>query len=60
MGTCERCGSSNLVSIQVQLTDETKLEFRICQRCESKSWVGNGDSISLQQVLELTSASRAR
>jgi transcription elongation factor Elf1 len=57
---CERCGSNNLVSISVQLGDDSKVEFKTCHRCESKTWTAPSGRVTLSEVLELASAHRPK
>lgn len=57
---CERCGSDDMIVINVQLGDGSKILFSSCPTCESKVWQAGSGRVSLQEVLQLASTHRPR
>lgn len=51
---CERCGSENLITIQLDLSDEA-LTLHRCSNCDIRVWEGRDGEVGLEHVLELAS-----
>lgn len=54
MDTCRSCGSSDIVSIEMNVGDQ-KVTFIACHRCDSKAWERDGEAIELDEVLNRNS-----
>jgi transcription elongation factor Elf1 len=50
---CPHCGGKDCIQIEIHLKSDESVEFYSCRRCEAKWWVRGGDSISLDEVLNL-------
>ncbi|CAN5548870.1 hypothetical protein BH24ACT26_BH24ACT26_07480 [soil metagenome] len=58
---CPRCHGEDCVHIEINLKGEQDtVQFFSCRRCEAKWWERNGDTIALDEVLDLTAQSEAR
>ena len=50
---CPTCRSEDCVQIEINLTVGNSVEFYSCRACEAKWWVRDGDSVALDDVLDL-------
>jgi DNA-directed RNA polymerase subunit M/transcription elongation factor TFIIS len=50
--TCEDCGASDAIQIELTLPDGTAVNFHSCHRCEHRWWDSDGEVIDLTTVLE--------
>jgi transposase-like protein len=57
---CPQCHGEDCVHIEINLKGEDTIQFFSCRRCEAKWWERNGDTIALDEVLDLTARSEAR
>jgi hypothetical protein len=57
---CPRCHGEDCVHIEINLKGEHTVQFFSCRRCEAKWWERDGDTIALDEVLDLTARSEAR
>ncbi len=57
---CDTCGSSNVVSIDLQLGDGTAVALIACHRCESRVWTAPEGPVPLSRVLEMATSHRPR
>ena len=52
---CPKCNSQDAVNIVINLESEgDPVQFFQCRDCETKWWKKNGESIALDEVLNLT------
>jgi DNA-directed RNA polymerase subunit M/transcription elongation factor TFIIS len=49
---CAGCGATDAIQIELELPDETRVEFSSCHRCEHRWWTCDGAVIDLGAVLE--------
>ncbi len=52
---CPQCRSKDCTAIELHLKEEETVQFFSCRRCEAKWWEREGDTIALDQVLDLAS-----
>jgi hypothetical protein len=57
---CPHCDGEDCIQIEIRLKGEETVEFFSCRRCEAKWWQRDGDTIALDEVLDLTSELEAR
>jgi transposase-like protein len=57
---CPYCKDEDCIQIEIRLKGEETVEFFSCRNCETKWWERDGDTIDLQEVLNLTAESEAR
>ncbi len=50
---CPHCGGEDCTHIEIHLKDEATVQFFSCRRCESKWWEREGDTIALDEVLNI-------
>lgn len=50
---CPSCKATDCTEIQLHLTGDDTVEFFSCRSCEAKWWVREGDTIALDEVLNL-------
>ncbi len=50
---CPQCKATDCTEIQLNLTGDDTVEFFSCRRCEAKWWQREGDTIALDEVLNL-------
>jgi Zn-finger nucleic acid-binding protein len=50
---CPRCEGEDTIQIEIHLKSDQSVEFYSCRRCEAKWWERGGDTISLDEVLNL-------
>jgi DNA-directed RNA polymerase subunit RPC12/RpoP len=55
MGTlvCPRCGSRDVVNINLTLERSGRVSFYSCHRCEKRWWHRDGEDVPLGGVLDL-------
>ncbi|HEX2236311.1 MAG TPA: hypothetical protein VHK89_08550 [Actinomycetota bacterium] len=57
---CPHCDGEDCIQIEIRLKGEETVQFFSCRRCETKWWQRDGDTIALDEVLDLTSQLEAR
>jgi Transcription factor S-II (TFIIS) len=57
---CPKCHAKDCTEIQLHLTGEETVEFFSCRRCEAKWWEREGDTIALDEVLNLAAQKDAQ
>jgi hypothetical protein len=57
---CPHCQGEDGIQIDIRLKGDEGVEFFSCRRCEAKWWERNGDTIALDEVLDLTARQEAR
>jgi hypothetical protein len=57
MLTCTGCAKLAQITIRMRIAGRD-IVFHRCAKCESNTWEGDGDVLSLDEVLELARASR--
>lgn len=58
---CPSCRGEDCVRIEIRLKgDEDTVRFFSCRRCETKWWERDGDTIALDEVLDLTAQHQSR
>lgn len=50
---CPQCHGEDCIQIEIHLKTDESVEFSSCRRCEAKWWERGGDTISLDEVLNL-------
>ncbi len=50
---CPKCAVRDVIRIELRLPDGTEVHFCSCHKCEAKWWDRDGESLALEQVLEL-------
>jgi transposase-like protein len=57
---CPQCKGEDTIQIEISLKGEDDVKFYSCRRCESKWWERDGDTIALDEVLNLTAEKEGR
>jgi formate dehydrogenase maturation protein FdhE len=57
---CPNCEGEDTTNIVIKLRDDDDVSFFQCRRCESKWWQHDGETIALDQVLDLTAQSEVK
>jgi formate dehydrogenase maturation protein FdhE len=57
---CPSCRGQNTTSIVINLKADDTVRFYQCRRCETKWWEHDGDTIALDEVLNLTAEAEAK
>jgi len=57
---CPQCEAKDTTMIVIGLRDDDSVSFYQCRRCEAKWWQHQGDTIALDEVLNLTSHSETK
>lgn len=60
MQTCPQCGGEDCTHIVINLKEEDTVQFYACRRCEAKWWEHEGDTIALDEVLNLATQAESR
>ena len=60
MQRCPQCGGEDCTHIVINLKEEDSVQFYNCRRCEAKWWEHEGDTIALDEVLNLAAQSELR
>lgn len=60
MQKCPQCGGEDCTHIVINLKEEDTVQFYACRRCEAKWWEHEGDTIALDEVLNLAAQSEVR
>lgn len=55
--TCPLCKTSPVVEIAVTIADRA-VRMRSCSRCDTRSWVSEGEDLTLPRVLEMATKRR--
>jgi len=50
MNTCRKCGSSDIVAIEMSM-GEHSVTFIGCHVCDAKSWERDGEEVALDEVI---------
>lgn len=50
---CPQCQAENCTEIRLDLKEDETVDFFSCRRCEAKWWQREGDTIELDEVLNL-------
>ena len=57
---CPKCQGEDCIHIQIQLSGEDRVQFYSCRKCESKWWERDGDTVALDEVLNLAAESKVK
>ena len=57
---CPQCKGEDTTTIVIKLREDDDVSFFQCRRCESKWWQHHGDTIALDEVLNLTAQSEVK
>ena len=60
MQKCPQCGGEDCTHIVINLKEEDSVQFYACRKCEAKWWEHEGDTIALDEVLDLAAKSESR
>ncbi len=52
---CTSCGQSSVIQIEMKLPDGTEVIFCSCHVCEAKWWDKEGESVSIDGIIDLVS-----
>jgi transposase-like protein len=55
---CPECGSEETTQIEMKLAGDLAVQFFSCRVCESRWWEKEGDTIALDEVLNLAAAEK--
>jgi transposase-like protein len=55
---CPECGVEDTTEIEIHLKEDETVQFYSCRRCEARWWKRDGDTIALDQVLDLAAKSK--
>jgi len=50
---CEKCGSDDVININLTMEDGDPVAFYSCHGCENRWWNRSGEPLPLARVLEL-------
>ena len=53
---CPACGTGDLITISMSITDDRDVSFTTCHLCEAKWWFKDDDLVPLASVIGLVSA----
>jgi transposase-like protein len=57
---CPKCEGEDCIHIEIQLSGEDRVQFYSCRNCESKWWERDGDTVALDEVLNLAAESKVK
>lgn len=57
---CPECKSEDTTMIEIKLKEEDTVSFFQCRKCETKWWEHAGDTIALDEVLNLTADAESK
>ncbi len=57
---CPQCRNEDTTSIVITLKGDDSVRFYQCRRCEAKWWEHDGDTIALDEVLNLTAEAETK
>jgi len=57
---CPQCGSSDSTNIVINLKADDNVQFYSCRKCEARWWEHRGDTIALDEVLNLAARADSR
>lgn len=60
MQKCPQCGGEDCTHIVINLKEEDSVQFYACRKCEAKWWEHEGDTIALDEVLDLAARAESR
>jgi transposase-like protein len=50
---CPRCGSRDVININLSLERGDRVSFYSCHRCDRRWWYKDGEPVDLPEVLEM-------
>ena len=59
MKTCPECQFEDSIEITIDLSSDDSVQFFQCRRCEAKWWERDGNTVALDEVLDLTAKDRS-
>ncbi|HVL65529.1 MAG TPA: hypothetical protein VM573_10220 [Actinomycetota bacterium] len=51
--SCPECGREDSMEIEINLQEGAAVQFYSCRHCETKWWIREGTTITLDEVLDL-------
>lgn len=57
---CPQCKGEDTTTIVIKLRGDDSVSFYQCRRCEAKWWQHGGDTIALDEVLNLTAEAETK
>jgi hypothetical protein len=57
---CPQCEGEDTTTIVIKLRADDSVSFFQCRRCEGKWWQHGGDTIALDEVLNLTAEAETK
>ena len=57
---CPRCGSKNVININLALEHGDRVAFYSCHRCDKRWWHKDGAPVDLPDVLEMARRDKGR
>lgn len=57
---CPQCKNEDTTNIVIKLKGDDNVSFFQCRTCETKWWQHDGDTIALDEVLNLTAAAETK
>jgi uncharacterized Zn finger protein len=57
---CPQCKNEDTTNIVIKLKGDDSVSFFQCRSCETKWWEHAGDTIALDEVLNLTAAAEIK
>ena len=55
---CPRCGSRNVININLSLEKGDRVSFYSCHRCDKRWWHKDGEPVDLPDVLDMARRTR--
>jgi hypothetical protein len=52
---CERCGRGTLLELEMKAKHGHVLGMASCSKCEARTWTADGEPVTIDEVLRLTS-----
>ena len=57
---CPQCKAEDTTTIVIKLRGDDSVSFFQCRRCEAKWWQHGGDTVALDEVLNLTAEAETK
>lgn len=57
---CPQCQGKDCIQIEIRLKEEDSIQFFSCRRCEAKWWERDGDTIALDDVLNMAAQKKSK
>ena len=57
---CPRCGSRDVININLSLDHGDRVAFYSCHRCDKRWWHKDGAPVNLPEVLEMARREKGR